>query len=74
MLSSYLQRWPTRFQELNVPLRPKHFFSLLTVVQITPDVDSDPRAAYFRQAKNGLFIRMAILKLCLQDSLHARQG
>lgn len=34
-------------------------------VQITVDVDDDPRAAYFRQAKNGLFIRMALLKLLL---------
>ncbi|KMZ59145.1 Aspartate carbamoyltransferase [Zostera marina] len=33
--------------------------------EITVDVDDDPRAAYFRQAKNGLFIRMAILKLLL---------
>lgn len=33
--------------------------------QITVDVDSDPRAAYFRQAKNGLYIRMALLKLLL---------
>ncbi|KAL6638769.1 hypothetical protein ACP70R_023628 [Stipagrostis hirtigluma subsp. patula] len=32
---------------------------------ITVDVDSDPRAAYFRQAKNGLYIRMALLKLLL---------
>ncbi len=34
------------------------------VNEITTDVDFDPRAAYFRQAKNGKFIRMAlILKL-----------
>lgn len=33
--------------------------------EITVDVDSDPRAAYFRQAKNGLYIRMAVLKLLL---------
>ncbi|KAL0857197.1 hypothetical protein Bca101_062351 [Brassica carinata] len=33
--------------------------------EITADVDADPRAAYFRQAKNGLFIRMALLKLLL---------
>ncbi|KVI10392.1 Aspartate carbamoyltransferase [Cynara cardunculus var. scolymus] len=32
---------------------------------ITVDVDGDPRAAYFRQAKNGLYIRMALLKLLL---------
>ncbi|KAI5063176.1 hypothetical protein GOP47_0021723 [Adiantum capillus-veneris] len=34
--------------------------------EITVDVDSDPRAAYFRQAKNGLYIRMALLKLLLK--------
>ncbi|KAL9275469.1 Aspartate carbamoyltransferase, chloroplastic-like protein [Drosera capensis] len=33
--------------------------------EITVNVDEDPRAAYFRQAKNGLYIRMAILKLLL---------
>ncbi|KAJ3693382.1 hypothetical protein LUZ60_008862 [Juncus effusus] len=33
--------------------------------EITVEVDSDPRAAYFRQAKNGLYIRMALLKLLL---------
>ncbi|KAK4254667.1 hypothetical protein QN277_010016 [Acacia crassicarpa] len=33
--------------------------------EIAVDVDSDPRAAYFRQAKNGLYIRMALLKLLL---------
>ncbi|KAH7565480.1 hypothetical protein JRO89_XS09G0215800 [Xanthoceras sorbifolium] len=33
--------------------------------EIAVDVDADPRAAYFRQAKNGLYIRMALLKLLL---------
>ncbi|KAK8479458.1 hypothetical protein V6N11_035067 [Hibiscus sabdariffa] len=33
--------------------------------EITVEVDADPRAAYFRQAKNGLYIRMALLKLLL---------
>ncbi|KAI0504678.1 hypothetical protein KFK09_015630 [Dendrobium nobile] len=33
--------------------------------EITLEVDSDPRAAYFRQVKNGLYIRMALLKLLL---------
>lgn len=33
--------------------------------EITVNVDADPRAAYFRQAKNGLYIRMALLKLLL---------
>ena len=35
------------------------------VDEIDPRVDSDPRAAYFRQAKNGLYVRMALLKLAL---------
>ncbi len=39
--------------------------------QITTDVDSDPRAAYFRQARNGLYVRMALLKLCLADKMDA---
>jgi aspartate carbamoyltransferase catalytic subunit len=33
--------------------------------EIDVDVDSDTRAAYFRQAQNGLYIRMAILAACL---------
>jgi aspartate carbamoyltransferase len=31
------------------------------VNEIAPDVDSDPRAYYFRQVENGLFMRMALL-------------
>jgi len=29
--------------------------------EISPDFDSDPRAAYFRQMENGMFVRMALL-------------
>jgi len=29
--------------------------------EIASEVDSNPRAAYFRQAKNGLYVRMALL-------------
>jgi aspartate carbamoyltransferase catalytic subunit len=32
-------------------------------------VDRDPRAAYFRQAHNGLFVRMAILHWLASGSL-----
>ena len=35
------------------------------VDEIATDVDADPRAAYFRQAKNGVFVRMALLDLVL---------
>lgn len=31
------------------------------VGEIAPDVDDDPRAIYFQQAHNGLFVRMALL-------------
>jgi aspartate carbamoyltransferase catalytic subunit len=36
------------------------------VDEITMDVDSDPRAAYFRQAQNGLYVRMALLSVVLR--------
>jgi aspartate carbamoyltransferase catalytic subunit len=36
------------------------------VDEITPDVDRDPRAAYFRQARNGVAVRMALLDMVLQ--------
>lgn len=35
------------------------------VGEIEEAVDSDPRAAYFRQMRYGLFVRMALLALCL---------
>lgn len=35
------------------------------VGEITYDVDSDPRAAYFRQMENGMYIRMALLAAVL---------
>ncbi len=31
------------------------------VDEINRDIDSDPRAAYFREARNGLYLRMALL-------------
>ena len=35
------------------------------VDEIDPAVDEDPRAAYFRQAHNGLYVRMALLRMIL---------
>lgn len=35
------------------------------VDEISTDVDHDPRAAYFRQMANGMYVRMAILSLVL---------
>ena len=34
--------------------------------EISEDIDSDPRAMYFEQAKNGMYVRMAILKEILK--------
>lgn len=36
------------------------------VPEIAPEVDDDPRAAYFRQARNGLYVRMALLSHILE--------
>jgi aspartate carbamoyltransferase catalytic subunit len=38
------------------------------VGEISEEVDSDPRSAYFRQARNGLFVRMALLRMLLAGS------
>lgn len=40
------------------------------VNEITTGVDSDPRAAYFRQAENGQYIRMALLHNILNQDCH----
>lgn len=37
------------------------------VGEILEEVDADPRAAYFRQVRNGLYIRMALLAAVLAD-------
>ncbi|XP_064487253.1 multifunctional protein CAD-like [Ornithodoros turicata] len=35
------------------------------VTEISRDFDTDPRAAYFRQAENGMYVRMALLAMVL---------
>lgn len=35
------------------------------VSEIPEEIDKDPRAGYFRQARNGLYLRMALLKMIL---------
>lgn len=41
------------------------------VDEIHPDVDADPRAVYFKQAKYGMFIRMALILKLLKGDDHA---
>ena len=36
------------------------------VTEISTKVDDDPRAAYFRQVKNGKFVRMALMSRLLE--------
>ena len=38
-------------------------------VELDKTVDDDPRALYFRQAKNGLYVRMALLTMLLDKDL-----
>jgi len=35
------------------------------VNEISVEIDADPRAAYFRQAENGVYVRMALLAMLL---------
>jgi aspartate carbamoyltransferase catalytic subunit len=35
--------------------------------ELPPEVDDDPRVACFRQAANGLFVRMALLSLLANE-------
>lgn len=43
------------------------------VNEISVKVDEDPRAAYFRQALNGKYIRMALILKLLQDAKEGKQ-
>ncbi|MGH9641299.1 MAG: aspartate carbamoyltransferase, partial [Terriglobales bacterium] len=36
--------------------------------ELDKSVDDDPRALYFRQARNGMFVRMALLTMLLEDN------
>ncbi len=48
-----------------LPQRAVVMHPLPRVDEIAPEVDSDPRAAYFRQAANGVALRMALLEVLL---------
>ena len=44
------------------------------VNEIAVDVDSDPRAAYFRQVENGKFVRMALILKLLRWAEENKEG
>lgn len=50
-----------------LPTRARILHPLPRVDEIAPAVDADPRAAYFRQAHNGMFVRMALLEWALGE-------
>lgn len=50
----------TRAKENMIIMHP-----LPRVNEISPDVDSDPRAVYFRQMEHGMYVRMALLAMVL---------
>ncbi len=51
-----------------LPARAIIMHPLPRVDEIAPEVDADPRAAYFRQARNGVYVRMALLAQLLAPS------
>ncbi len=61
-------RGETRIDAAVMAALPAHaivMHPLPRVDEIDPAVDADPRAAYFRQARNGVVIRMALLEMLL---------
>jgi aspartate carbamoyltransferase catalytic subunit len=61
-------RGETRIDARVMAMLPGHaivMHPLPRVDEIDPAVDADPRAAYFRQARNGVAIRMAVLEMLL---------
>lgn len=49
-----------QFRKIPIILHP-----LPRVWELTPDVDTLPQAMYFEQAKNGLYVRMALIRTIL---------
>ena len=52
----------SRAKESMIVLHP-----LPRVDEIAIEVDDDPRAMYFKQAKYGMYVRMALIKTILEE-------
>ncbi|GEO25107.1 aspartate carbamoyltransferase [Alicyclobacillus acidoterrestris] len=52
-----------------LPAHARILHPLPRVGEIDPAIDPDARAAYFRQAENGLYLRMALLEQVLKGEL-----
>jgi aspartate carbamoyltransferase catalytic subunit len=57
---------PDKLEQAKETMRILH--PLPRVNEISVKVDSDPRAAYFRQALNGKFVRMALILKLLEEA------
>lgn len=62
-LKSYYELTPELMRQAGRDMIVMHPLPRLT--EISPEVDTDPRAAYFRQVQNGMFVRMALLAAVL---------
>ena len=56
---------PEKLEGASPDLRILH--PLPRVNEISPQVDSDPRAAYFEQVRNGMYVRMALIMKLLGE-------
>jgi aspartate carbamoyltransferase catalytic subunit len=59
---------PLTFGVEDARMMPPHamiMHPLPRVDELSPEVDADPRAWYFKQAANGLYVRMALLEMLL---------
>ena len=56
---------PEKLRTAKADLRIMH--PLPRVNEISTRVDADPRAVYFKQTRNGRFVRMALIKTLLED-------
>ena len=56
---------PDKLETAKAELKILH--PLPRVNEISTKIDDDPRACYFKQVKNGKFIRMALIKMLLKE-------
>ena len=62
---------PQKLEKAKPTMRVLH--PLPRVNEISVKVDNDPRAAYFRQALNGKYVRMALILKLLEEAENAAQ-
>ena len=69
-LTKFSENWNKEWSKLTeADTRSKIIDPLPRVDEIDPLVDTNPRAVYFRQAENGLYIRMALIDMIMKAEL-----